>query len=347
VAVLGLAAVLWPAAPAAAHDGHAPAGTNYRTTITSVRGAVSGLTVRTSEAGQRLELTNHTGHTVEVLGYGGEPYLQVRPDGVYANTNSPATYLNRTVTGDSAVPTQASPTAAASWQRTSSSPVARWHDHRVHWMGANPPPEVAADPARAHRIRDWVIPLRDGTSTVEVRGTLDWLPPPAAGTWWALCLVGAAAVAGLGLLRRRLAAGSVALAVAAVAGGTVGVAYAVARELDAGTVGVGGMLRGLLTGQLWLLITSLAAIAAAGYALRRRPSADFALALAGACLLISAGVPNAVVFSRSVAPVGWDAAWARVAVAAVIVAGAGLTAAGVLRIRAALPQRQAAAAAAE
>jgi len=121
----------------------------------------------------------------------------------------------------------------------------------------------------------------------------------------------------------------------ALAGGAVGVAYAVARELDAGATGAGGMLRGLLTGQTWLLLTSLAAVGAAGYALRRRASADFALALAGACLLVSAGVPNAAVFSRAMAPVPWDGAWARTAVAAIIAAGAGLTAAGVLRIRAA------------
>ena len=267
------------------------AGSNYRTTITSVTPPVSGLTVRTIEAGGRLELANRTERTIEVLGYDGKPWVPVPPGG-----------------------------------------VARWHDHRVHWMDDDPPPAVAADPTRTQRIRDWVVPLRAGASTMEVRGTLDWLPPPAAGTWWALCLVGAAALAGLA--GRSLAAGRIALAVAALAGGAVGVSYAVARELDAGTTGAGGLLRGLLAGQTWPVLTCLAAVAAAAYAIRRRPSADFALALAGACLLISAGLPHATVFSRSVAPVPWDGAWARAAVAAVITAGAGLTAAGVLRIRA-------------
>jgi hypothetical protein len=284
--------VLWPAAPAAAHGAGAPAGTNYRTTITSVTPAVPGLSVRTIETGGRLELANHTGRTVEVVGYDGKPLVQVRAGS-----------------------------------------VARWHDHRVHWMNDNPPPEVTADPTRTHRIRDWVVPLRAGASTMEVRGTLDWVPPPTPGTWWAVCLVGAAAVTGLAVRSR--SAGRIALAAAALAGGTVGVGYAVGRELDAGTTGVGGMLGGLLAGQTWLVLTSLAAVAAAAYARRHRPSADFALALAGACLLVSVGVPNATVFSRSVPPVPWDGAWARVAVAAVIIAGAGLTAAGVLRIRAA------------
>jgi hypothetical protein len=304
---------LWPAAPAAAHGIDPVAGTNYRTAITSVSRTVPGLSVRTVKAGARLELTNHTGRTVEVIGSDGKPQLRVGPDS-----------------------------------------VVRWHDHRVHWMNADPPPQVRADPSRMHRIRDWVIPLRVDASTVEVRGTLDWLPPPEAGTWWALCLVGAAAVAGLGMwlrgsgaavARAGVALASVVLAGVALAGGVVGVGYAVGRELDAGTTGVAGLLRGLLTGQPWLVLTSLAAVAAAAYALRGavgggpggagRPSADFALALAGACLLVSAGVPNAAVFSRAVAPVPWDGTWARTAVAAIVVAGAGLTAAGVLRMRSA------------
>jgi hypothetical protein len=279
---------LWPAAPAAAHGIDPVAGTNYRTAITSLSRTVPGLSVRTVMTGARLELANHTGRTIEVIGSDGEPMLRVRPGS-----------------------------------------VVRWHDHRAHWMDDNPPPEVRADPTRIHRIRDWVIPLHDGTSTVEVRGTLDWLPPPEAGTWWALCLVGAAAVTGLGVYLRH---SGVAVA---LAGGAVGVAYAVARELDAGATGADGTLRGLLTGQTWLLLTSLAAVGAAGYALRRRASADFALALAGACLLVSAGVPNAAVFSRAIAPVPWDGTWARTAVAAIIAAGAGLAASGVLRIRAA------------
>jgi hypothetical protein len=295
--------VLLPAAPAAAHGGaQPPTGTDYRTTVTAVAPAVPGLTVRPIEAGSRLELTNHTGRAVEVLGYQGESMLRVRPDS-----------------------------------------IARWHDHRAHWMADRPPPQVAADPARTHRIRDWVVPLRVDSSTVEVRGTLDWLPPPSPGTWWALCLVGAVAVAVPGLVLRRSRAGWVTLAVTASAGGSAGVAYAVARVLDTGTAGLGGTLSGLLTGQPWLVLTSLAAIAAAAYALTRKALADLALALAGACLLIAGGLPNAPVFARSVAPAAWDGTWARLAVAAVIIAGAGLAAAGVLRIRS-TPARAAASA---
>src|SRR5262245_20968599 len=93
---LGAAAVmvLAAAAPAAAHAADAPDATNYRTTITGLTPALPGVEVRAIEAGARLELTNTAQRTVEVLGYSNEPYLEVRPDGVYQNTNSPATYLN-------------------------------------------------------------------------------------------------------------------------------------------------------------------------------------------------------------------------------------------------------------
>ena len=124
-AVAGLAAALVPASGASAHGADAPDGTNYRTTVTTVTPAVAGLTVRAVEAGGRLELTNHSGRTIEVLGYSGEPYLEVRPDGVYENTRSPATYVNETLTADSPVPASADPTAAPEWRQVSGEPVAR------------------------------------------------------------------------------------------------------------------------------------------------------------------------------------------------------------------------------
>ena len=68
------------------------------------------------------------------------------------------------------------------------------------------------------------------------------------------------------------------------------------------------MLVGLLAGQIWSLLTGLGAVAAGGYALARRPAADFAVALAGACLALFAGVANAAVLARAVAPVPWSPA---------------------------------------
>jgi hypothetical protein len=334
VAVAGLGAALAMAAPAWAHGGDAPDGTNYRTVVTD-DGTLPGVTVRAVEAGARLELANSGGETVEVLGYDGEPYLDVRPDGVFENVNSPATYLNVSLRGGE-VPTSADPSAAPTWRRVSDEPVARWHDHRSHWMTSTPPPQVAADPQRRHRIRDWVVPLRAGVTTVDVRGTLDWVPPPSAALWWVAVVLAAGAVGALGLIPLARSGGAAALAVLAVVGGLTAIGYAVARELDAGSTSLGAVLFGLLVGQVWPVLAGLGAVGAGGYALARRPSADFALALAGACLALFAGLPNTAAFGRGVAPVPFAPTLARFLVAAVFAAGAGLLLANALRLRAAV-----------
>jgi hypothetical protein len=329
----GVSCALALAAPAWAHGADAPDATDYRTAVVAVDPPLPGVTVRAIEAGARLELTNRSAAPVEVLGYDGEPYLSVRPDGVYENAHSPAVYLNATLTGSAALPAEADPTLPPRWRRVSDSPVARWHDARSHWMSAQQPPAVAADPGREHRIRDWVVPLRVETSTVEVRGTLDWVPPPPPWSWWGVVVVAALGVGALGLASARWVGPALAGLLAVASGAAL--AYAVARELDAGAVGFGEVLRGLLVGQVWPVLVGLGALGAAGYALLRRPAADFALALAATCLAVFAGVTNAAVFTRSVAPVPWPPPLARVAVAVVLAAGAGVAAAAALRLRAA------------
>ncbi|SDY80170.1 hypothetical protein SAMN05421684_1621 [Asanoa ishikariensis] len=350
---LGGAAVMVSASPAWAHGADAPDGTDYRTVVTAVSPAATGLRVRAVEAGARLELTNDTGTTVEVLGYQNEPYLEVRPDGVYENVHSPAVYLNATLTGEATLPPMADPTLPPTWRQASTVPVVRWHDHRSHWMLSTPPPSVAAAPTRPQRVRDWVVPLRvDGVHTLEVRGTLDWVPPPSGALWWTWVVVAALAVAFLGLIGRlrRLASSLTvrsaplpgaparwvlpALASVAVVGGVAAVVYSVGREVDAGNSGFGTVLGGLFAGQIWPVLTGLAAVAAAVFALTRRPAADFALALAGVCVAIFAGVSNAAAFTNGVVPVPWSGFFGRLLVAVVIAAGAGVAGAAALRMRA-------------
>ncbi|MFY1668744.1 hypothetical protein ACN27G_02105 [Plantactinospora sp. WMMB334] len=329
----GALGVLCAATPATAHAADAPDGTNYRTAITGLRPEVPGLSVRVVEGGARLELENRSGRTIEVLGYAGEPYLEIRPDGVYENTASPATYLNRTLAGNTALPAGADPARPPSWRRVGTGPVVRWHDQRTRWLEEAPPAAVAADPGRSHRVRDWVVPLRDGLRPIELRGTLDWLPPPDPLPWWSASLLGALAIGALGLLPRASRPGrraTVALAVLAGIGGVAALGFALARGADAGP---GGMLLGLVTGELWPTLTGLAALSAGAYALTRRPAGDFALALAGTCLALFTGVTNAAVFLRSVLPLPWPATSARILIAVAIAVGGGLAAAGALRLR--------------
>jgi hypothetical protein len=329
-AAAGFLAAVALSSPASAHGADAPDGTNYRTAVSTVAPPVPGVTVRAIEAGARLELSSTSAAAVEVLGYDGEPYLSVRPDGVYENVHSPAVYLNATITGEATLPPTADSTLPPEWRRVSSRPVARWHDARTHWLSADRPPAVAADPGRSHRVRDWVVPLRVDTSTMEIRGTLDWLPPPSPVPWWAMTAVVALAIGALGLVRRL---STVVLAGLSAVAGVLALTYAVARELAAGNSSLVDVLRGLAVGQVWPVLVGLGALAAAGFALARRPAADFALALGGVCVAVFAGVTNAAVFVNSVVPVSWPPVWARIAVAAVIALGAGVAAAAALRMR--------------
>lgn len=332
-AVLGTALTLLftLASPAAAHGADAPDATNYRTLITGTPD-LPGLEVITIEAGARLQLTNHSGKPVEVLGYNNEPYLEVRPDGVYENIHSPATYLNITIAHVDP-PAHADPTVPPEWRKVSDEPVYRWHDQRAIWTETTEPPAVAAAPGQPHRIREWTVLMRTEVTPLQVTGVLDWVPPPNPVTWWIVAVAGALAVALLGLVRGRPRAITVVLAVAAIAAGVLALAYAVGREIDAGNHTVGPILLELLTVQLWAVVSALAAIAAGAYSLSRRAAGDFALALGAAAVGLFAGMVNAAVFHRSIAPIPWGDTAARVIVATVIALGVGVAAAGMLRLR--------------
>jgi hypothetical protein len=331
VAVIGL---LVTASPAYAHGADAPDATNYRVTITA-QPALVGVEVRTIEAGARLQLTNHSGRNVEVLGYQNEPYLEIRPDGVYQNYHSPAAYLNITIAHVDP-PAHADPTVPPVWQKVSDEPMYRWHDQRVLWTAPRPP----GDPKQPHHVRDWTVPMRVDALPLTLAGSLDWVPPPSPWPWWLAAIAGALAIAALGFSRWATAP----LAVLCGGAGVLGLTYAVARERDAGNDTFGAIVGQLVTAQLWTTVTSLAALAAAVYALTRwlgrtRGDGDFALALGGAAAALFAGMTNAAVFHRSIAPLPWSAGTGRGVVVAVIALGAGVSLAAMLRLRGTTPVR--------
>lgn len=234
---------------------------------------------------------------------------------------------------------------------------------------------MTADPDRPHRIRNWAVPVRIGVTEAEIRGTLDWVPPPNPWLWWLLSLLGAGVVAALslGLNLGRRSAGAVEAAGSAgsagslrrgatsvvpgslcVVGGLAAIGYAVGREVDGGATGVVAVATGVFVSQLWPVLAGLGAIVvglittglttavirATGRGRGgdgRRPAGDFPLALAGVCLALFAGVSEAGVFGWGVAPVPFSPTLARVAVAAAIAIGAGTAVAAALRLRAAVP----------
>ena len=115
-----------------------------------------------------------------MLGYDHEPYLRVGRRGVFENTRSPATYLNRSTTISGRPPASADASAAPVWRRISSGTTARWHDHRAHFMGSDDPPAVARNPDTRRVVDNFEIPMRVRRVILGRRhGQIVYVPPPS------------------------------------------------------------------------------------------------------------------------------------------------------------------------
>jgi hypothetical protein len=191
---------LLTAPPAFAHALNGASPSNYRTRILSVDPETPGIDIKVVEAGNRLLLTNQTTNEVLVLGYAQEPYLRVGPQGVFENLRSPATYTNRSRLPTAELPAKASkdPNTPPEWKKASAANNFRWHDHRVHYMGLQPPGPVKADSGSEHVIIPaWEVPLVLGQEKILVKGDLRWIPGPSSLPWLAIALVSGLALAGL------------------------------------------------------------------------------------------------------------------------------------------------------
>lgn len=318
---------LWPA-PAAGHGTDGLEDSDYLVGITATPD-LPGVTVRTVETGTRLELVNDSSYSVEILGYSGEPYAEVRPDGVFLNRMSPAPYLNETDGSQATAPAFTSAGATPQWLKASDEPWLRWHDHRAGWMSEAPPPQVRNDPQSRHRILEWTIPLRVGTTQHIVHGYVDWLPPPNTPTWTAGALLlagGVAAVALTGIGRRWFAPALVAVAGAAALVDAVGRSYTAADYDDS-------WLMVLVTAEAWPAIAGLSGLGAAWYALTRKPGADLACGLAAAAMALMAGVSRFGGFTSALTPTPWAGDVSRVLILIALGVGAGLAVASFIGMR--------------
>jgi hypothetical protein len=206
VAILGLIA---PAAPA--HQGNP----NFRSRVRALTPAVNGIEVHVVNYDDSLELLNHSGRTVVVEGYRGEPYVRIAADGTVAvNHRSPSYYLNddRYAQGVS-VPASATPKATPDWQTVDKTGRFAWHDHRIHWMARTVPPQVK-DKGRHTKVFDWKVPLQVDGRPAALTGSLVWVGkqgggfPVAAGiSLAAVVLAGAGLVVLVRRRRSRVSAG--------------------------------------------------------------------------------------------------------------------------------------------
>lgn len=168
------AAVLLVGPPAAAL---ADAGNpNYRSVVTQVTPAGSGLSLSVLNYDDRLLLQNRGHKDVTVLDYRNAPYIHAEPDGTIAvNTNSAAYYLNISRNGDAPVPPNLPSTPK--WKVVARNGRYDWHDHRIHWMGTQNPPQLKSTGERT-LIDDWKVPIEVGGRHGDISGTLTWVGKP-------------------------------------------------------------------------------------------------------------------------------------------------------------------------
>jgi hypothetical protein len=321
--------VVGTALPASAHTVSGVGATNWVSKVTSVNPALSGLSVKVVELGNRIELRN-TGPEVTVLGYNGEPYLRVGPLGVYENVNSPATYLNRTRTGTTAPPSglPTDPNASPQWQKISSAEVTRWHDHRIHWMGAVPPPDVQRAPNRVHTRPPWQVMLRQGNATIVVNGSLTWRPGPSPWPW--LAAAGLIAVVGAVIGWSRHWARSLAIAT------WVLIAVDIIHSVGVAAVAAGSLsyqASRFLAGSYYSFVGWGLGAVAVVLLLRRNADGLYAVIFAAASAFLFSGLLDISALHRSTAPFAWGANFDRATVIAALGGGAGLIVAALKSLR--------------
>lgn len=167
-----------------------PAGpTDYETSVVAITPAVPGFVVEVIGGDSFIRLKVEPGHLVEVVGYGGEPYLRFEGEVVLENRLSPTKYRNEDRYAISEVPEFASASNEPDWVEVSAEGSYTWHDHRAHWMNPAPPP--GAGPGE--QILEGVIPLVVDGVDVDVTVVSLWRPSPQS--WPALIGV----MAGIGL----------------------------------------------------------------------------------------------------------------------------------------------------
>jgi hypothetical protein len=202
-----LATIVPGPAPAGAHGVGQPVpdASYYRSEMTGgVTPAATGVTARVDPGGEWIELSNAGPATVVVLGYTGEPYLRMTATGAEENELSQTTYLNRALFADSVPMAASTSSVAPAWKQIGATGKARWHDHRIHWMGRDRPPAVASDPTHPHLVGNWTVHATADGAPFEVHGALRWLGKPAtAGStspvqaWLLTLLAGMAVVVGM------------------------------------------------------------------------------------------------------------------------------------------------------
>jgi hypothetical protein len=172
----------------------------YVSTVTGVRPAVPGLNVRIARGGW-VTLSTSGNQPITVIGYAGEQYLRVGPEGAQENTAALSSAIN-TGSGLDRWPADATASAAhrrPHWVKRGDQPSFTWRDYRVQWTDKERPSIVARDPHGQHQVFSWALPLRSGDTPVQVLGQVRWIGVPRLNTAQSVALVLLAGLTGLAL----------------------------------------------------------------------------------------------------------------------------------------------------
>lgn len=324
--VVGIAVVVATASPAAAHGAGGLQPTDYVTEVAGLTPVLAGVEVRAVDLGSKIELRNTGRDAVTILGYDDEPYLRVTRTGVFENARSPAVFFNRGPTITGRLPASYDATTTPEWRKISDGNVARWHDHRAHWMGRSDPPMVERDRSRPHVVMpNWEVPVRVAGRSAMITGDATWIPPPSPWPWVLGAVALAAIVIALGRTRAWARVVTAALAVLLVSeaihivGGWGATTSSLLAKLGAGVYSIAGLVIGVVA-LIWLV--------------RRDPrDATPIVLIAALFLFIAGGLADVTSLTRSQLPTTLAPWLARLTVITALGLGFGLMVTAALRLR--------------
>ncbi len=316
--------------PADAHEVGTTQSSNYVTTLDGIEPLVRGLTARVG-TDQRIELRNTTRHIVEVTGYQGEQYLRIGRNGVWENRRSPAVFLNRTATPTEVPPGRYDAEADPVWKQISNGNVARWHEHRAHWMART---HTSGKSTNVHNeqvlISNWEIPLEWNSTELSITGDTLWVEGPSPLPW----LFGAIALA------IAVIAGSHTRAWSAIAGGVLGLLIITEMpHIGDSLIGSTAAIGSRVAASAYPITSIVIAVVTIVWIVRRGlPSAAPALLITGLFIAVTGGLGELSTLSSSQLATTLPYWWTRMGVMFAIGLGSGCLIASALHLRQSNPE---------
>ncbi len=170
--------------------------TDFKSTVTQVTPPTDAVTMKVVGGDGFLSIKVKPGHDVVVNGYAGGPWLHIRSDGVVEeNQLSPATYLDQNRYGRTPPPVNVTNETETNqppqYKQVATGGEYAWHDHRIHWMSPDDPPNATRG-AVMPEYDPWKVDMVVDGQRHEVQGTLTWEKQESPIAWIALVLIAGA-----------------------------------------------------------------------------------------------------------------------------------------------------------